>query len=427
MRLRVRIAHGRSRSAAAVLLSLILVLTTSWPALASAYSDNEQEAEEFQRLEPDKFIYGTSFISPLTQIFGDIYIGDGVFIASNTVLRAAPNLRVEIGSRTNVQDNVIVRALEQPLAVGRSTSLTHHAVVRNSQIEDQAFIGFHAVVENSVVRRGAMVMHGARVEGVEIPSNAFVSPGKVITTQAQANKLPKFNKEHERFKRELLAVNKEFAQGYIRLYETEGYEGLIGVGRNPKTSFNEQAEPQLASTVELAEFVRIVGDIRVGPDSEIGQRSVLRADEGTPITIGAQASIDDRVTFHSLRDSGVEIGDRFFAGDDSVIHGPLMVGDGVRVGEEAIVFRAIVEDNVTIGDGAVVSGPAGDELSLRIPAGTVIPEGAVITSPKDLEGLPRGGSGSGERPGEAPTGLPDTGGGGMALPHRVDERLPRME
>ena len=151
---------------------------------------------------------------------------------------------------------------------------------------------------------------------------------------------------------------------------------MIGVGPNPETSFNpEQVEPQIGEQTEIGEFVRIVGDARVGENSQIGQRTAIRADEGTPMIIGARANIDDRATFHALKGTDIRIG------DDVVLHGPLEMGDAISMEDDA----------VEIGEGALVVGPApeeeGGELPLRIPEGTNIPAGAVITSTEDLEAL----------------------------------------
>jgi carbon dioxide concentrating mechanism protein CcmM len=97
------------------------------------------------------------------------------------------------------------------------------------------------------------------------------------------------------------------------------------------------------------------------------------------------------VTFHALEGTDIQVGDDLTADDDVVLHGPLEMGDGVNVEEDAVVFRVVVEDDVEIGEGAVIVGPApeeeGGELPLRIPEGTVIPAGAVITSQEDLEEL----------------------------------------
>ena len=185
-------------------------------------------------------------------------------------------------------------------------------------------------------------------------------------------------------------TNEEFARAYIELYEREGYGAVIDVGPNPKTSFNlEQVEPQIDESVELGEFVRIVGDAQLGENSLIGQRTAIRADEGDPILIGRGAIVEDRVTFHATRGTVIQIGDYLVVGDDAVLHGPLEMGNDDVVGDGAVVFRVQVGDNVQIGEGAVIAGPVGEELTLEIPDDTIIPAGAVVTSEKDLEALGR--------------------------------------
>jgi carbon dioxide concentrating mechanism protein CcmM len=314
-------------------------------------------------------------------------------VASNTILRASPDNHLEIGSETNAQDNVVIRALEVNSTIGDQATIAHHAIIRNSDIGDFTFVGFNAEVVNATVGAGAFIQHGALVEGVEIPENAYVDVGQEITTQEQADALPKAEPETEEFRREVLEVNREFAEGYIELYgRGEGYENVIEAGPNPETPFNrEQVEPQIGEGTEMGEFVRIVGDARVGENSEIGERTAKRADEGSPIIVGDRASIDDRVTFHALKGTGIRIGDDLTAADHVVLHGPLEMGEGISVEEEAVVFRVVVEDDVEIGGEAIIAGPAPEEedaeLPLRIPEGTQIPAGAVITSSEDPEAL----------------------------------------
>jgi len=167
----------------------------------------------------------------------------------------------------------------------------------------------------------------------------------------------------------------------------EGYERVIDAGPNPKTSFNKESiEPGIGEDVLVEEFVRIVGDVRIGDGSSVGRRTTLRADDGTPVVVGENADIDDRFSFHALRGTSLEIGDGFTVADDAVLHGPLKIGDGVE--DRAIIFRAEIGENVQIGDDTLIFGPALDkngDLPLRIPDGTVIPEAAVITSPDDLD------------------------------------------
>jgi carbon dioxide concentrating mechanism protein CcmM len=340
---------------------------------------------------PASPVFGSSYVSPLTEVFGDVFVGQENFIAINSILRASPGQRVEIGDRSNAQDNVVVRAREGSVAVGEESSLSHHAIVRDSEIGDGVFVGYNAEIRDSRVGDGAFVYHGALIDGVKIPENSFVGPGEEVTDQAQADALPKvedvdIDKYYDR--NQTLENNLEFARAYIELYESQGYGALLDVGPNPKTFFNpEQVEPQIDETVELKEFARIVGDVQIAEGSSVGQRATLRSDEGTPMFIGRGAIVGDRVTFHALRDTEVRIGEYLVAGDDATLHGPLEMGDRDVVGDGAVVFRVRVGDDVQIGEGAVVAGPAGEELALEIPDGTLIPADAVVTGEEDLEAL----------------------------------------
>src|SRR5918994_2816055 len=91
-------------------------------------------------------VYGNSYVGPLTEIFGDVSIGEKDFVASNTVLRAAPGNEVELGSESNVQDNVTVRAYRDSVTIGDRTSLTHHATVRNSDVGNFVFVGYDSEI-----------------------------------------------------------------------------------------------------------------------------------------------------------------------------------------------------------------------------------------------------------------------------------------
>ena len=354
----------------------------------------DQQAEEagssqeaLQRVEQGRPIYGTSFVNPLVDMFGEVYIGEESFVAGNTVLRADEGWRIEIGSDTNAQDNVTLKALRSETAVNNETSLAHHATVEDSEIGDFVFLGFNSQVRNSTLEDGAFVLHGARVENVTVPENALVGVGQVVIDQATADALPTADEATEEFRREVLEVNKEFAEGYIDLYEEEGEAALIGIGPNPTTSFNSRTEPQVPDSVSVGEFVRIVGDVQMGENSSVGTRSAVRADEGSPITIGGRADIAERVTFHSLKDTEIRIGNGLTVGNDATLHGPLEVGDNLRVGNRVVVFQVRVGDDVTVGEGATVAGPAGEELELEIPDGTNIPDGAVITNQDELDAI----------------------------------------
>ena len=204
----------------------------------------------------------------------------------------------------------------------------------DSEIGDFAFVGFQAEVINATVESGALISAGSYVEEVTIPEDALLAPGTVVTDQATADALPTVETAEEDFKRAVLEVNAEFAEGYVELYEKEGYDAVVGVGPNPQTEFNpESVEPQIGARGEVGEFARIVGDVRLGAGSEVADRAAIRADEGAPIVIGENAEIDERVTFHALEETSITVGDNLIADDDTVLHGPLEVGDNLAVGD----------------------------------------------------------------------------------------------
>lgn len=336
-------------------------------------------------------VVNNSFISPLVELYGEVAVGKGVFIAGNTVIRADAGGRICIGSETNIQDNVLFLALAgTPVSASECgtlasstherVSIAHQAVIRNSQIGNFTFVGFHAQLQNVILEDGAFVLHGARLSNVRIGANRLVPIGAVITTQAQADALPLKGEGEAQFQEDVLEVNREFAEHYPDLFEQGGVAAVSGVSAAPKTSFNSGASPTIGQNVQLEPFARIVGDVRLGDNSVVGRRTSIRADEGTPIIIGANAEIEDRVTFHALKGTSITIGRNLDTDDNIVFHGPLQVGDNLTIGDDAILFRSTVGNNVTIGSRAIVVG-----VTLR--NGVTVPDDALITTQAQADAL----------------------------------------
>jgi len=98
-------------------------------------------------------------------------------------------------------------------------------------------------------------------------------------------------------------VNKEFAEHYSESYQQGGFEAVSGVVP-PRPLWNPNpVKPTIGKNVLVEEFARIVGDVRLGSNSNVGRRSSIRADEGSPIIVGEKANIEGRVTFHALQRS----------------------------------------------------------------------------------------------------------------------------
>ncbi len=343
-------------------------------------------------LNPLKVVMNSSYISPMVELFGDVSVGKKVFVASNTILRADPETRLCISNETNLQDNILFLARRNAPApaaecgalsssIGERTSIAHQANIKNSKIGSFTFVGFRARLNNVVLEDGAFVLHGATLSNVRIGKDRLVPIGAVITTQAQADALPLKTAANSDFQNEVLEVNEEFAEDYGELYEEKGFDAVTGASPAPKTSWNPKpASPTLGKNVRLDEFVRLVGDVQLGSNSVVGERTAIRADEGSPIIIGDNAKIEDRVTFHALKGTSIRIGKNLDTDDNIVFHGPLEVGDNLTIGDDAVLFHSQVGNNVTIGTGALV-------VHVKLRDGVQVPEGAVITTQEQADAL----------------------------------------
>lgn len=381
--------NAESRLKLFVFLGLIVIIFTLNTIVVNVHSQGSTSL-----FEPFKIVVNSSFISPLDEFFGDVLIGRKVFIASNTIIRAEPDTRICIGDRTNFQDNILFLALRRNTAppsacaaksssTGERVSIAHQANIENSQIGNFTFIGFHTRLRNVVLEDGAFVLHGAILSNVRIGKNRLVPIGAVITTQAQADALPLKTEANSKFQEEVLEVNAEFAENYSHLYEEAGFDAVTGVSTAPKTSWNPKpVKPTIGQNVKLDEFARIVGDVRLGNNSTVGQRTSIRADEGTPIIIGENAQIEDRVTFHALKGTSIHIGKNLDTSDNIVFHGPLEVGDNLTIGDDTVLFRSKVGNDVTIGSEAIVVG-------VTLQNGVKVPDRAIITTQKQADALVR--------------------------------------
>ncbi len=374
---------------APLLLGLVFSVLSGKGAIASNSSDL------FSLFQPVPISVNESFISPLVELFGDVSLGQQVFVAGNTVVRADPNTRICIGNETNLQDNILFLALHDSPApaapcgeisssTGERNSIAHQAIVKNSQIGNFTFVGFHAQLNNVVLEDGAFVLHGARLENVRIKRDRLVPIGAVITTQAEANALSLKTEDNAEFQNEVLEVNEEFAEDYAELFESEGFNAVSGASAAPVTSWNSNlVSPTLGNKIQLDEFVRIVGDVRLGSKSIVGQRTSIRADEGAPIVIGDGAVIEDRVTFHALKGTNIRIGSNLKTSDNVVFHGPLEVGNNLTIEDDAILFRSKVGNSVTIGTKAIVVG-------VTLADGVVVPPSSIITTQEQADALKNG-------------------------------------
>jgi carbonic anhydrase/acetyltransferase-like protein (isoleucine patch superfamily) len=112
------------------------------------------------------------WIAPTAVVVGDVQIGDRTSIWFQAVVRGdeAP---VRIGQETNVQDGSILHvASERGLVIGNRVSVGHAAILHACEVRDGALIGMGSIVmdgavigRNCIVAAGSLVPAGAQFQG----------------------------------------------------------------------------------------------------------------------------------------------------------------------------------------------------------------------------------------------------------------------
>ena len=121
--------------------------------------------------------------------------------------------------------------------------------------------------------------------------------------------------------------------------------------------------------VYIMESAEIVGDVRIGENSSVWSKAVIRGDESS-IHIGKRTNIQDMCVMHAERNITMKIGDNVTIGHSAVIHCR-------RVGSNCLIgMGAMLLDNVEIGEYSIIA------------AGTVVAENTKIPSRSVVMGVP---------------------------------------
>jgi carbonic anhydrase/acetyltransferase-like protein (isoleucine patch superfamily) len=328
---------------------------------------------------------GNSFIDPSVQInVSDFSIGSESYIGPFTSFTGE---YAHIGSYSDFQDGV---SNSGTINIKDDAVVAHGAHLEGDiEIGSHAFIGFNSYIKDAKIGDDAYIGIGSKIIGIDIPPGKSVPQAAVIDSADDIEKLEEVTKEQEEFVQEVIGVNRVLAIGYTRLFENSGESAFGKVGPNGDgdilldgkdiLSRSGSNEPVIGAG-SVIESARIIGDVFLGENSKVESGTSIRADEGIPITIGKNAMIGMNNTFHSLNDQEIIIGNDLNLGSDSVLHGQLILGDNVRIGNNAVVFKSTIGNNVDVGDNAIVVG-------VKVPDGTVIPPGSVLATKKDVRML----------------------------------------
>ena len=195
----------------------------------------------------DPTISEFAYVDPLALVIGDCEIGRLVLVAPFAVCRADEGIPIHVGDYSNMQDGVILHALETgshgkniddrryssegsllrandtgfkngfAIYVGDKVSLAHGVQVHGpAYVGNDTFVGMKSLIFNAKIgNRVAIGVSSTVTNGVTIPDDKLVPPGTIVTTQAQADALPaRVGSPYEEINKAVIHVNQELAKGY---------------------------------------------------------------------------------------------------------------------------------------------------------------------------------------------------------------------
>lgn len=112
--------------------------------------------------------------------------------------------------------------------------------------------------------------------------------------------------------------------------------------------------PQVAGTAFVAREATVIGAVTLAGATSVWPGATIRADN-EPITIGAQSNVQEGAVLHTDPGFPLVIGERVTVGHQAMLHG-CTVGDGTLIGIQAVVLNgAVIGQHCLIGAGAVIT------------------------------------------------------------------------
>ena len=131
-----------------------------------------------------------AFVAENAVIIGDVEIGSRSNIWYNCVIRGDVQI-IRIGNNTNIQDGTIIHVTrgDGPTIIGSGITIGHMALLHACTLEDNCFIGMQStIMDKAVVESGGMVAAGALVTpGKRIPKGEIWggNPAKFLRPMKQ--------------------------------------------------------------------------------------------------------------------------------------------------------------------------------------------------------------------------------------------------
>jgi len=178
-----------------------------------------------------------TFVHPLAAVIGNVILGKNIMVSPTACVRGDEGQPLHVGDDSNVQDGVVIHALETELNgkpveknqmevdgkkyavyVGKRVSLAHQVQIHGpAVVMDDTFVGMKALIFKSIVGKNCVVEPGVILMGVKIADGHYVPAGSIVKTQVDADALPVITADYpmKEMNKGVLHVNKALAKGYL--------------------------------------------------------------------------------------------------------------------------------------------------------------------------------------------------------------------
>ncbi|MEX2477198.1 MAG: gamma carbonic anhydrase family protein [Gracilimonas sp.] len=147
----------------------------------------------------------TNFVAPSADIIGEVTLGNESSVWFNVTIRGDVNY-IQVGDRSNVQDNVCIHVMNQtgPTIIGNEVTIGHGAVVHGCTIKDRVLIGINATILDKVVIEPDVI----------VAAGTLVPPGKTLESGYMYMGSPA--KKARKLTEEELASIPKYAENYVK-------------------------------------------------------------------------------------------------------------------------------------------------------------------------------------------------------------------
>jgi carbonic anhydrase/acetyltransferase-like protein (isoleucine patch superfamily) len=110
-------------------------------------------------------LHSSVWLAPTATVIGDVEIGEKSSVWFNTVIRGDV-FKIKIGRETNIQDNCMLHATYKKCGttIGDRVTVGHQVILHGCEVKDGSLIGMGAIImDNAVIGKNCLVGAGSLV------------------------------------------------------------------------------------------------------------------------------------------------------------------------------------------------------------------------------------------------------------------------